>query len=192
MTIIDAKEWASWPVIYLSVRWFQNVQNNWDSIFIVSPDKTLISVGSISSDYSIPLERMFSRFVIWDDNFMSRLEGHDILRVNVKHTLWITTCWRFFIINSRSIIWLRFLVLGKDSSLLASISGWMTGKFIDFDITCTGIGCWLTTWMNYITDSRSYWMISSFNLLFNNLSFLTSTIISWWWWYRYLKILSFV
>lgn len=38
MSIINAKERTSWPMLFLSIRWLQDIKDNRDPIFIVVPN----------------------------------------------------------------------------------------------------------------------------------------------------------
>ena len=75
MAIIDPEEGAARPMINLSVWGLQYVQDYGHSVFIVVSDKSLVSIGCIGSHNSITLQRMFGRFVIRDDDFVSRLQN---------------------------------------------------------------------------------------------------------------------
>ena len=63
MTVIDSKEWASWPILDLLKLWFYDVQNNGYSIFIVISYDTLMSVGGIATHDSILFTGEFGRMV---------------------------------------------------------------------------------------------------------------------------------
>lgn len=64
MTIIDGKEGASRPEVYLLELWLYYVQDNWHSIFVVVSNHTLMSVSRICNHNSILFWCKLGRVVI--------------------------------------------------------------------------------------------------------------------------------
>ena len=55
MTIIDSEEGALWPLFILrAIGWLHYVEDYGDSIFIVSPDDSLMCIHSIASNAAMP------------------------------------------------------------------------------------------------------------------------------------------
>lgn len=64
MAIINSKKTTLWPNLILPMSRFCDIQNNWNSIFIISPNQALVSNCRISPDNSIPFNGTFCRFLI--------------------------------------------------------------------------------------------------------------------------------
>lgn len=64
MAIIDPEKRAFGPVLMLSVLRLDNVQYNRYSIFIVGPDKALVSIRCVCSYDTIPPETALGRLMV--------------------------------------------------------------------------------------------------------------------------------
>lgn len=75
MSIIDSEEGTLGPLLVLSVLRLHNIQNNGDSVLIIRPYESLVSVCSVRSHDPVPSQTTFSSFMIWNDDSSSRLQG---------------------------------------------------------------------------------------------------------------------
>ena len=64
MAIIHSEEWALGPSLMLSVLRLDNIQNYWNSVFIITSDKSLISIGGVGPHDTIPSQAALGGFVI--------------------------------------------------------------------------------------------------------------------------------
>lgn len=101
MTIIDTKERALWPFFMLTVLRFHNIQDDWYSIFVIVSHKTLVSIGSICSNYTVSLHTAFCRFMIGNYNSGARLQGQFL-------SLIIFISIMYHLIDIESSKWLHF------------------------------------------------------------------------------------
>lgn len=85
MSVVDAEERAFGPFFVNSTRWFYYIKNYSNSIFIIIPYYSLIRICRISSYSSIRFYRTFRRFMIWNYNFMCRLQRHLVKRFKMVH-----------------------------------------------------------------------------------------------------------
>ena len=70
MSIIDSEEGSLWPIFHFGlIRWFHDIEDNGNSIFIVIPHYALVCVGSVRFDHSITFDTAFSRLMVWQDDF---------------------------------------------------------------------------------------------------------------------------
>jgi hypothetical protein len=53
MSIIDGKEGASWPEVYLLELWLNDIQNDRNSVFVVISNHTLVSISRVCDNDSI-------------------------------------------------------------------------------------------------------------------------------------------
>ena len=86
MAIVDSKEGASWPLINLLELWLDNVKDDADSIFVVVPDNSLMSVCRVAANDSILLASELGWMVRVDkpvDLFLLHL--HILLLLLVGH-----------------------------------------------------------------------------------------------------------
>ena len=190
MSIIDAKEWTSRPVIDLPVRWLQNVQDNRDSIFIVSPYETLISISCIGSDYPVTLEWVLSWLVIRNDDLVGWLQLHSILSIDLQHSLRCVSHSLLWLTYIRGLLFLALSCSREDIVLLAYMPCWMTSELIHLNVTCVGICCWLTSWVKVTQVSCSLTTdIFQASILTLFLRSIVSTLLSWWWGYGDVQLL---
>ena len=66
MAIIDREEGAPWPFFDLFKLWFNDIQNDWNSIFIVISDNSLMGIGWITTDNTILFAGELC-WMIWGD-----------------------------------------------------------------------------------------------------------------------------
>ena len=74
MTIINPEEGAFRPCFVLSMLWFHDVQDNGDTVLIITSNETLISVGSICSNYPVSSQTTFRGLMIRHDYPGTRLQ----------------------------------------------------------------------------------------------------------------------
>ena len=74
MTVIHSEEWAFGPVFMLAMLWFHYVQDDRNSILIVSSDQALVGVCRISPYYPVPPQTAFCRLMIWHHYPRARLQ----------------------------------------------------------------------------------------------------------------------
>ena len=79
MAVIDSEEGALGPDFVLTVLWLHDVEDDGDSVLVVIPDETLVSIGGIPSNNSGPLIGGLSWVIVWYDYLMCRLNIHDLL-----------------------------------------------------------------------------------------------------------------
>lgn len=75
MSVIDTEEGAFRPVFMLSMFWFDYVQYDGDTVFVISANKTLVGIGRVSSNYAIPAQTTLSCFMIRNHNSSAWLKG---------------------------------------------------------------------------------------------------------------------
>ncbi len=63
MAIVDPEEGALGPIFFLAVCWFHDVEDDWNSIFIIISNYPLVSICSVSLHNSISLGRRFRSFI---------------------------------------------------------------------------------------------------------------------------------
>jgi len=136
MTIINSKEGASWPFVNLLEFRFDNIQDNRNSIFIIVPYNTLMSICCIAADDSILLACKLG-WMIWIDKSVNLLlfhlhvlllllDGHDEASISneLVCTLWWSQTfswlifWRLWLLNFGSTWWKWF-------AWLLFVSGWI-------------------------------------------------------------------
>lgn len=78
MSIIDAKETAPWPFVWVNVGssfWWKKIGDYGNSVFIVIPHKTLVCVGSIGSNDTCTFVWSFGGLITRNNYFMSWLDS---------------------------------------------------------------------------------------------------------------------
>ena len=96
MTIINTEIWTPWPFLWIYVFssfWRQQVRNNWNSIFIIISNQTLICVRCISSYNSSSFIWSFSWFIIWNNNFMCWLNTKPLIQSIIEVFNIFESCW---------------------------------------------------------------------------------------------------
>lgn len=63
MAIINSKKATSGPLCNLLKLRFNNIKNNWNSIFIIIPDNTLMRISSITTHHPILFASKLSRMI---------------------------------------------------------------------------------------------------------------------------------
>ena len=136
MTIINSKEGASWPFINLLEFRFDNIQDNRNSIFIIVPYNTLMSICCIAADDSVLLACELGWMIRIDKSvnlllfhlhvLLLLLDGHDEASISneLVRTLWWSQtfslclfCW-LWLLNFGSTWWLWF-------AWFLFVSGWV-------------------------------------------------------------------
>ena len=74
MAIVNPEEGAFRPGFVLSMLWFHDVQDNGDTVLIITSNETLISVGSICSNYPVSSQTTFRGLMIWHNYPGTRLQ----------------------------------------------------------------------------------------------------------------------
>jgi hypothetical protein len=113
MTIVNTKERTLRPLFIRSIGWLKYVQNDGYSILIVCSDDALVSISCISYYDSISANWTLCRFMIRNDNFMSRLQGH-------FHHLPSLLCilWTLLVLGKiRLYRWIKFLIYFRSREL---------------------------------------------------------------------------
>jgi hypothetical protein len=78
MAIVNGEEGASRPVVDLDISslfWREKIGNYGDSVFIIVPDQTLVSISCIASNNTCSFVGNFSGFIVGYNYFKSRLEA---------------------------------------------------------------------------------------------------------------------
>lgn len=165
MTIIDSKEWASGPIINLFEFWFYYIKDNWNSVLIIIPYNSLMSISWITADNTILFACKFrwmirsnksvDLFLLHFHVFLLLLNSHYKSSVGCKLILtfwllniWMTVVWWFFnfLMTWR---WLRSTLVFVSSirwtCVLWLISySWTCSKFI---YSWRGASLWLSVWI---------------------------------------------
>ena len=68
MAVIDSEEGALGPDFVLTVLWLHDVEDDGDSVLVVIPDETLVSIGGICPHDPISLERALSRLMVGNND----------------------------------------------------------------------------------------------------------------------------
>ena len=103
MPIIDRKEWAPGPEIYLLKLGLDYVQYDWNSVLIVISNHTLVSVSCISDNYSVFLRCKFGWIIILS-------ELHDLFVFHL-HVFFALADSHFHTTVLNDIIWTQILFL---------------------------------------------------------------------------------
>lgn len=64
MSIENGKEGALGPSLTLLLRWFLNIEDNANSVFIIISDYPLVRISCIAFDYSVLFDRVFGTFKV--------------------------------------------------------------------------------------------------------------------------------
>jgi hypothetical protein len=64
MTIVDGEEGTFWPFIWVFILWPRHIEDDGDSILIVVPLDTLMSIGGVARNEAMRLGCIFSIFKI--------------------------------------------------------------------------------------------------------------------------------
>ena len=111
MAIVDRKEGASGPEIYLLELWLDYVQNNRDAIFVIIPHHALMRIGCISDDNTILL-RCILRWVIVLSEFDDLLLFH-------LHIFFSLADSHFHATILNNVVWAHVFLLFLSLSLLS-------------------------------------------------------------------------
>ena len=132
MTIKHSEKCTLGPVIAFLIRWFHNIQDNWNSIFIVISNNSLICICCISSDQSVFPYWAFGWLKIWQLNsvrillrLIAKYKRVDIKNIDC-HRTWIRTCLnlRYLIGRSSILTWCRIKLIIKMVTILRTMICW--------------------------------------------------------------------
>lgn len=153
MPIVNCKEWASRPVIYLFELRFNNIQNYRDSIFIIISYNTLMSVCWITANYSIFFTSKLCR-MIWSNKSVDLFLFHFYIFLLLLYSHYkssvgcqlILTFWLMNVLMTRFLRWFLYFLMSRRwlgstlifiSTILLDITlrfisnTWACSKFID-------------------------------------------------------------
>ena len=86
VAVIDRKKGTPWPEVKLLELGLDDIQNNWDSVFIVVAHHALVSIGCVRGHYSIFLTREFSWVVsLFESLDLSVLHGNVLVSLAHSH-----------------------------------------------------------------------------------------------------------
>lgn len=86
VAVIDRKKGTPWPEFKLLELRLDDVQDNWDSVFIVVAHHALVGIGCVRSHYSIFLARKFSWVVsLFESLDLSFLHGNVLFSLAQSH-----------------------------------------------------------------------------------------------------------
>ena len=157
MPIIDCKERAPGPFFNLFEFWFDYIQNNWNSIFIIVPDNSLMGIGWIAAHHSIlfasklcwvvgcyvPVDLVLLHFHV----FLLLLKGHD--EPSVSHKLVVT-----FRLLKAALFWLLGLWWALSIYFVMALRRWLwVTRFLSWLLSIL-----LNLWPSS-TSSRFLWII---------------------------------
>lgn len=126
MAVVDGKERTSWPLIDLLKLWFDNVQNNAYSIFVVVPHNALVSVCRVAADDTVFLASKFGRVVGSNESVdLFLLHFHVLLLLLVSH-------------DESSVGNKLVLRLGSRNSSILSSTIFLVGWVLSFDSIVIG------------------------------------------------------
>lgn len=130
MTIIYGKVGTSWPFTITQMAFairFENVQDYGYSVFVIVSDESLVCVRCIRSYQSVSLQWMLCWFMVWDNNFVSRLQRKLLL---VWRLVAGWTNWSWLLVF---LIFLHIVACPKDVSFLSVVSSWTALEFGNLD-----------------------------------------------------------
>ena len=68
MTIENGEERAFGPTVTFFLRRFLHIEHNWNTVFVVVSNNSLVCVGGISFDYAVLFDRILCRLEVWKLN----------------------------------------------------------------------------------------------------------------------------